>query len=423
MLVILPAVLMFAPSLAVAAPPARSPAPRRPAAVAYKAEPGVSVVEVANPVFEERLLYGFYWAHTIWRWTAPEFAVLLDSPAASEPVQLAFEALAPKEFIEQVPQAVLTATVNGVEVGRREIRGEGRLDGGWEVPAAALKTSPAKVVFTLDKAAHVRNHSPERMPEGQPLGLIVLKIGLVVNEEAPMARATAVNLARQGYQRLVAERRLKLPEDRYREIQRLFHDIPVWSHTWFGNVKIEKTPLDLWMVQQILYEVRPDFIVETGTWRGGSALYWAHILQGLGLANSRVLTVDVQNINANAAAHPLWPKHVRFFQGSSTDPKIVSAIRGIVKGRRTLVMLDSDHSMKHVLAELEAYAPMVTSGSYLIVEDTHIDAVPTYPHFGPGPAAAVKAFLERPAGQFFFVDEEREAMIITFNPGGWLRRR
>jgi cephalosporin hydroxylase len=72
---------------------------------------------------------------------------------------------------------------------------------------------------------------------------------------------------------------------------------------------------------------------------------------------------------------------------------------------------------------LEAYAPMVTSGSYLIVEDPHMDGVPTYPHFGPGPAAAVKAFLEQPAGKSFFVDEEREAMIITFNPGGWLRRR
>jgi cephalosporin hydroxylase len=422
MLVILLAVLMGESSLA-AAPPAWSSAPPRPAAFAYKADPGVSVVEVANPVFEKRLLYGFYWAHTIWRWTAPEFAVLLDSPAASEPVQLAFEALAPKEFIEQVPEAVLTATVNGVEVGRREIRGEGRLDGGWEVPAAALKESPAKVVFTLDKAARVRNHSPEKMPEGQPFGLIVLKIGLTIDEETPVTRATAVNLARQGYRRLAAERRLKLPEDKYREVQKLFHEIPVWSHTWFGNVKIEKTPLDLWMVQQILYEVRPEFIVETGTWRGGSALYWAHTLQGLGLVNSRVLTVDLQNITANAAANPLWTKYVRFFQGSSTDPKIVSAIHRIVKGRRTLVMLDSDHSMKHVLAELEAYAPMVTSGSYLIVEDTHMDGVPTYPHFGPGPAAAVKAFLEQPAGKSFFVDEEREAMIITFNPGGWLRRR
>lgn len=229
--------------------------------------------------------------------------------------------------------------------------------------------------------------------------------------------------ARQGYRRLVAERRLKLPEEKYREIQRLFHDIPVWSHTWFGNVKIEKTPLDLWMVQQILYEVQPEFIVETGTWRGGSALFCAHTLQGLGLVNSRVLTVDLRNITANAVANPLWRKYVRFFQGSSTDPKIVSTIRGIVKGRRTLVMLDSDHSRKHVLAELEAYAPMVTSGSYLIGEDTHMDAVPTYPHFGPGPAAAVKAFLEQPAGREFFVDLDREALIVTFNPGGWLRRR
>ena len=393
-------------------------------AVPFLDDPGISSVEVGNPLFEKRLLRGFYWAHEgAWRWTAPEFAVSLDVPARDEPVFLELRAHAPAEYLSQVARATLTATVNGVEVGTYDCAAKGDVYRVWPVPARALARSPAEVAFLVDKAAHAVNGLPERMPAGQPFGLIAVDIKLRVDEEKSLSPPTAVRMARQDYRRLLAERRLKMSDDKRREVQRMFHDISVWSHTWFDNMRIEKTPLDLWMVRQIFYEVRPDVVVETGTWRGGSALYWANTLESLGLTGSRIVTVDLQNITANAAANPLWKKYVRFLQGSSTDKKIVAEIAAITTGRRTLVMLDSDHSMKHVLDELHAYAPMVSSGSYLIVEDTHLDGVPTSPEFGPGPAAAVKAFLTEPAGRDFFVDEDREAMIITFNPGGWLRKR
>jgi cephalosporin hydroxylase len=125
----------------------------------------------------------------------------------------------------------------------------------------------------------------------------------------------------------------------------------------------------------------------------------------------------------NAAVHPLWKKYVTFLQASSTDEKIVSQIAAMVKGRRTIVVLDSDHRAQHVLRELRAYAPMVSSGSYLVVEDTHIDGIPTQPDFGPGPAAAVEMFLKEPAGRQFTRDMRREAFVMTFNPGGWLKRK
>jgi cephalosporin hydroxylase len=188
-------------------------------------------------------------------------------------------------------------------------------------------------------------------------------------------------------------------------------------------VQIEKNPLDLWMMQQIIYEVQPDFIVETGTWKGGSALYWAHTLNGMSLFNSRVITVDVQDATSVAAAHPLWKKYVTFLRGSSSDPQIVDRIAKLVGGHTTLVVLDSDHRMAHVLKELEAYAPLVSQGSYLVVEDTHIDGVPTDPGFGPGPMAAVRQFLESGGSKSFEQDLAREAYIMTFNPGGWLRRK
>jgi cephalosporin hydroxylase len=177
------------------------------------------------------------------------------------------------------------------------------------------------------------------------------------------------------------------------------------------------------MMQQIMYELQPDFVVETGTFQGGSALYWAHTLNGLGLQNSRVLTVDISDYTKGAADHPLWKKYVTFYLGSSTDPSIVSQIAQKVKGKKVIVTLDSDHTMNHVLQELKMYAPLVNRGSYLVVEDTHMDGVPTAPDFGPGPLAAVRKFLADGGSKDFEQDLTREAYVMTFNPGGWLRRK
>jgi cephalosporin hydroxylase len=205
---------------------------------------------------------------------------------------------------------------------------------------------------------------------------------------------------------------------------KLFHDLPVWRNMWFHNVQIEKNPLDLWMMQQIMYEQQPDFIVETGTFKGGSALYWAHTLEGLGLTNSKVLTVDITDyVKGLADQHPLWKKYVTFYLGSSTDNAIVSKIAERVKGKKVIVTLDSDHSMNHVLEEMKMYAPMVNHGSYLVVEDTHMDGVPTQPNFGPGPMAAVRKFLADGGSKDFEQDLTREAYVMTFQPGGWLKRK
>jgi cephalosporin hydroxylase len=182
---------------------------------------------------------------------------------------------------------------------------------------------------------------------------------------------------------------------------KLFHDVPVWSHMWFENVPIEKNPLDLWMMQQIIYETHPDFVVETGTFKGGSALYWAYTLNGMGLENSRVITMDIQDLTGTAATSPLWKKYVTFMKGSSTAPEVVG----------------------DVLAEMKAYAPMVNRGSYLVVEDTHMDGVPTAPDFGPGPLSAVLQFMKEGGNKDFEQDFSREAFVMTFNPGGWLKRK
>ena len=144
----------------------------------------------------------------------------------------------------------------------------------------------------------------------------------------------------------------------------------------------------------------------------------------MGLESARVLTVDIQDLTGQGASSDfLWKKYVQFFLGSSTDPKIVGKMAEQVKNRRVIVNLDSDHSMHHVLEELRMYAPMVSPGSYIAVEDTHLDGVPTHPEQGPGPMAAVRQFLSEDAGRDFVQDFTREAMVMTSYPGGWLRRK
>ena len=375
----------------------------------------VSSIEVANPLYKSRLIKGFYPGTPSWLWTEQQFTISLDPPVPPQDTFLRMSFSVPVELMNEANPVVMTTKVNGVQIDKTEYRRDGQFQLYKKVPQKALRTSPALIEVSLDKSAKRR--------AGGTLGLIVVDAELLVDEDKSLSRETAVNLALQGYERLLTQRKQQLPLEKQREMMKLFHDIPIWRNMWFQNVRIEKNPLDLWMMQQILYETQPEFIVETGTWRGGSALYWAYTLNGMGLEKSRVITVDIQDLNGNAAASPLWKKYVTFMKGSSTDEKITSEIRKLVSGHKTLVVLDSDHSMKHVLNELHAYAPMVTSKSYLVVEDTHIDGVPTQKDFGPGPLAAVEVFLKEPAGKEFTADLTREALIMTFNPGGWLRKK
>jgi cephalosporin hydroxylase len=385
-------------------------------AVDVNAKLSASEIAVSDQALAPLLLRGFYGAEGVWSWTARKFAVELTPLPGSEATYLSLDFSLPGEIMAKIPERTLTARVNGVEVGKARYTKPGRYSFYAKVPPEALKTQPAEVEFELDKSFTAPGG-------GRELGAIVVSIGLTHTNESGFDREAATIRARQGYQYLLSKRGLLIPPAKQNELMKLFHDVPVWRHMFFQNVQLEKNPLDLWMMQQIIYEVQPEFIVETGTWMGGSALYWAHTLNGMSLTNSRVITVDVQDVTLVAAAHPLWKKYVTFLKGSSTDPQIVARIAGLVKGHETMVVLDSDHRMAHVLKELEAYAPLVSPGSYLVVEDTHLDGVPTDPSFGPGPMAAVRQFLESGGSKDFDQDLAREAYIMTFNPGGWLRRK
>jgi cephalosporin hydroxylase len=182
---------------------------------------------------------------------------------------------------------------------------------------------------------------------------------------------------------------------------------------WLGHL-VQKSPLDLWVYQELLVETMPDVVIETGTCFGGSALYVASICDLL--ARGRVISIDTV-VREGRPAHP----RLTYITGSSVEPAVVSAVASaILPGERVMVILDSDHTRDHVLDELAAYADLVTPGCYLIVEDTIVSGNPVEASFGPGPMDAVDQFLR--ARSDFQVDPVRERFLLTLNRNGYLRR-
>jgi cephalosporin hydroxylase len=186
----------------------------------------------------------------------------------------------------------------------------------------------------------------------------------------------------------------------------------------FLGVSTLQNPFDAWVTQEIITEVRPDLIVECGTFCGGSALMWSMLLEQINPAG-RVVSVDVED-----RSHELPPfallQRIDFLVGSSIDPAIVADVERRAAGKRTLVILDSNHAKDHVRGELDAYSPLVSRGSYLIVQDGAVNGHPIDPEHGPGPFEAVGEFLK--SHDEFELDLTRERMLMTFNPGGFLRR-
>ena len=163
----------------------------------------------------------------------------------------------------------------------------------------------------------------------------------------------------------------------------LYYGARLWERTTWLGVPAYKCPLDLWIYQEIIHQTRPDVIVETGTAHGGSALFMATVCQAAG--RGRVVTIDTTP-RARMPQHP----RITYLRGSSIDPGTLDRVRSLIEqDERVMVVLDSLHNRDHVLAELRAYAPLVTVGCLLIAEDTNINGHPVHtdyaPDQGPGP--------------------------------------
>jgi len=198
------------------------------------------------------------------------------------------------------------------------------------------------------------------------------------------------------------------------QFHRLYYDSKVWENTTWMGVTCLKTPLDLWIYQEIIWEQKPDLVIECGTFSGGSALFLAHMMDLC--SHGSIVSIDL-NVNQKPSH-----KRIRYLEGrSSVDDQVVTEVAKIAShSNNTMVILDSDHSKSHVLSELQAYSRFVSIGNYLIVEDTNINGHPVLPDFGEGPCEAVADFLS--GTNDFTVDKAREKFFMTFNPNGYLKR-
>lgn len=196
---------------------------------------------------------------------------------------------------------------------------------------------------------------------------------------------------------------------------------------WLGRPVIQ-FPQDMFALQEILWEVQPDLVIETGIAHGGSLIFYASILELIG-GDGLVLgiDVDIRPQNRSEIEQHRMAHRMRMIEGSSVDESVVQQVRGLAQRKqRVLIILDSNHTHEHVLRELELYSPLVTKGSYLIAFDTAIEELPEELFqdrpWGPGnnPKTAVDQFLR--ANPRFVVDESIEKRLqLTVAPGGYLK--
>lgn len=200
-----------------------------------------------------------------------------------------------------------------------------------------------------------------------------------------------------------------------------------YHFTWMGRPIIQY-PQDMIAMQELIWDIKPDLIIETGIAHGGSLIYYASLLELIGHGEIVGIDIDIRAHNrAEIDKHPMR-KRIHLIEGSSIDERIVSKVREFTtEKKRILVTLDSNHTHEHVLREMELYAPFVTAGSYLVVFDTVVEDMPadffTNRPWGKGnnPKTAVHAYLEKHPE--FEIDKSiQHKLLITVAPDGYLKR-
>lgn len=207
-----------------------------------------------------------------------------------------------------------------------------------------------------------------------------------------------------------------------------------YTFTWMGRPIIQ-LPEDMIRIQEVIYQIKPDIIIECGVAHGGSLIYYASILKAMGKTESRIVGIDIEIRPHNRQAieaHELFP-FITLVEGSSISPEIVSQVTNLVNpGDQVLVILDSCHTKQHVTQELEAYHDLVTPGSYIVATDGIMKDLHDVPRGTPEwqwdhPTAAAAEFvanhpefvLKQPTWLF---NESELTENITHWPGAWLQR-
>ncbi len=200
-----------------------------------------------------------------------------------------------------------------------------------------------------------------------------------------------------------------------------------YNYSWLGRPIIQY-PQDIIAIQEIIYEVQPDLIIETGIAHGGSLILHASICELIGKGKVLGIDIDIREHNKAEIVKHRMSKRITMIQGSSVAPEIISQVAEIAEGKRkVLVILDSNHTHEHVLQEIMHYSPLVTKDSYLLVFDTVIEDLPEDIYkdrpwgVGNNPKTAVWKFLEKNSD--FIIDKSiNDKLLISVAPDGYLKR-
>lgn len=202
-----------------------------------------------------------------------------------------------------------------------------------------------------------------------------------------------------------------------------------WIHqtNWFGE-PILNLPQDMFALQEIIFQTRPDYIIEVGVAWGGSLLFYSTLLESLG--GEKIIGIDLyipEDLKQRLAAHGKLSRRIALINGSSIDPNTIAQIQSIIgNSRNVMVILDSFHTHDHVLKELRLYSSFIRKNNYLVCCDTIVEYIPVQAHrprpWGPGnsPKTAVDQFI-RENGRFIIDRHISDKLLFTCNPGGYLK--
>jgi cephalosporin hydroxylase len=206
------------------------------------------------------------------------------------------------------------------------------------------------------------------------------------------------------------------------DYHRWYYNTHVWRSTEWMGVPTHKSVADMWNYQEILFSLTPSLVVEFGTYCGGSALFFATIMRQIGKP-FQVLSVDVNDSLIRDAART--DPNIELMKASSSDPSVANRIKEL-KIRYpgpTFAILDSDHTKDHVLAEMLLLRPLLSSGDYMIVEDSNINGHPVLPLWGAGPYEAIEEYSRRFPDDYILDSEREKKFGFTFAPQGFLVRQ
>jgi cephalosporin hydroxylase len=231
------------------------------------------------------------------------------------------------------------------------------------------------------------------------------------------------------------KRRMANEQSQDKNLQKIAHEFLIESDkrgyayhwTWLG-LPIIQMPADIIATHEIIWQTKPDVIIETGVAWGGSIVMYASILELIG--KGKVIGIDLNlmdHVEEQIMSYN-FSKRIQLFKGSSVEPSLVEKVKSLIEpGQSVMVILDSNHTHEHVLDELRAFAPLVTKDQYLLVCDTYVEDVPLQTHrprpWGPGnnPGTALREYVKD--SDVFEVDEYLDKKILTtYTPGGYLKR-